>query len=192
MKEANIMKKSFCFTLAVIIAITAILFVGCSSNSSDKTVTEESTDTIETEEETTVEETTEEPTTESTDTQKDIIETGVWVKYSPQASLFETFEFSDGIIERKQYSYENGSVEEHDPEFNNTFMTYEVDDDTLTLADDSNKEWVWSFTDDADILERTYEESVGTDTFTVTEKMYHYDSLPSYKTVKKDSQKRGQ
>ena len=41
-------------------------------------------------------------------------------------------------------------------------------------------------------LERTYQDTLGgTDTYTVTEKMYHHASFPSYETVKEQSKKRG-
>lgn len=189
------MKKTLYLFLAILIVSAAVFSFGCSSNDGKASVIYDEEQVDEASEDAEPEAETEEPTTEeeteAPKTSEDIIQTGIWVKYSPQASLFDSYEFSDGIIEHKQYNFENGSVEEQDPEYNYTFMTYKIDGNTLTLVDDSNKEWVWSFSEDEDTLERTYEQEVGTDTFTVTEKMYHYDSLPPYETVKQDSQKRG-
>lgn len=120
------------------------------------------------------------------------LENGLWIKYSPQAALFETYEFSDGVIERKEYSYENGSISEFNSDNTYAFMTYKADDNSVTIRDDKSNEWIWYFSDDGENLERTYQDTLGgTDTYTVTEKMYHHASFPSYETVKEQSKKRG-
>lgn len=119
------------------------------------------------------------------------LENGLWVKYSPQAELFETYVFTDGIIECKEYRYDTGSIEEFNSQNTHAFMTYQVDDDSVTIRDNNGAEWTWYFTDDEDIMERTYQDFVGTDTFTVTEGLYRHDSFPSYETVKEQSRKRG-
>lgn len=126
------------------------------------------------------------------DTSNNRLENGLWIKYSPQAALFETYEFSDGIIERKEYSYENGSITEFNSGNTYAFMTYKADDNSVTIRDEKSNEWIWNFSDDEETLERTYQDTLGgTDTYTVTEKMYHHDSFPSYETVKEQSKKRG-
>ena len=126
------------------------------------------------------------------DTSNSNLENGLWIKYSPQAALFETYEFSDGIIERKEYSYENGSIVEFNADYTYAFMTYKADDNRVTIRDDKSNEWNWDFSDDGETLERTYQDTLGgTDTYTVTEKMYHHDAFPSYETVKEQSKKRG-
>lgn len=128
-----------------------------------------------------------EPPTKS----KNSLESGMWVKYSPQAAIFETYEFSDGIIERKEYSFENGNIEEFNSNSTYKFMTYKADEDGVIIRDDSGKEWTYYFASNKNVLERTYQDTMGTDTFTVTENMYHHDSFPSYATVKEQSQKKG-
>lgn len=126
------------------------------------------------------------------DTTNHRIEDGLWVKYSPQAAIFDTYKFNDGIIEHREYAYETGSVEEYNSEHTHSFMTYTVNDDSVTIRDKNSQEWTYFFTDDENIIERTYEEVMGgVDTFTVTERMYRHDSLPSYETVKEQSKKRG-
>ena len=62
------------------------------------------------------------------------LENGLWIKYSPQAALFETYEFSDGVIERKEYSYENGSISEFNSDNTYAFMTYKADDNSVTTS----------------------------------------------------------
>ena len=126
------------------------------------------------------------------DTPNNRLEDGLWVKYSPQAAIFDTYQFSDGIVEHKEYIYETGAIEEYNSEHTHSFMTYTVNDDSVTIRDKNSQEWTYYFTDDENIIERTYEDVMGgVDTFTVTEKMYHHDSLPSYETVKEQSKKRG-
>lgn len=133
-----------------------------------------------------------EPPTEPQITSKVNLETGLWVKYSPQAAIFDTYKFIDGVIEHKEYVYESGSIEEFNSDHTYSFMTYTVDENSVTIRDNNSKEWTYYFSSDEDTLERTYEEVMGgTDTFTVTEKMYHHESLPSYETVKEQSKKRG-
>ena len=122
---------------------------------------------------------------------EDILNSGIWVKYSPQAPMFETYAFSDGIIEHKEYMFDNGSVREYNSGNTRSFMTYTVDDNGVTIRDDKSREWTYYFTDDEGVLERTYQDTYGNDTFTATEKMYHHDSLPSYETAKEQSNKRG-
>ncbi len=122
---------------------------------------------------------------------KNNIESGMWIKYSPQAAIFETYEFSDGIIERKEYSYESGSITEFNSDYTYAFMTYKIDGDSVTIRDDKSKEWTYNLSEDKTLMERTYQDTMGTDTFTVTERMYHHDSFPSYETVIEQSKKRG-
>ena len=81
---------------------------------------------------------------------------------------------------------------EFNADYTYAFMTYKADDNRVTIRDDKSNEWNWDFSDDGETLERTYQDTLGgTDTYTVTEKMYHHDAFPSYETVKEQSKKRG-
>ena len=186
---------SFILLLSI---LTVFTLSGCSASlqeSTDKTsdaepltevTTEASTAESSTEATPTIESPTENPTTPPTEAPKsreDILENGIWVKYSPQASIFEAYQFSDGIIERKEYIFENGTVEEFNTDHTHAFMTYTLNENSLTIRDDDAREWTWDFTDDDNIMEHRYEDTMGGETYSVVQQIYRYDSLPGYDTA---------
>ena len=72
---------------------------------------------------------------------EDILNSGIWVKYSPQAPMFETYAFSDGIIEHKEYMFDNGSVREYNSGNTRSFMTYTVDDNGNITSEKLYNDW---------------------------------------------------
>lgn len=133
---------------------------------------------------TTVEITTQAPTpppTEAQKTKEDTLKEGMWISYSPQDVVFDAYVFSDdGILEKTGYSLVNGNVQEYKSV---VFQTYRIRGNQILINDKSGKEWTWYFTDDEDTLEYAYQDGLGGETYTVSQKIRHYDSLPDYDTA---------
>ena len=191
------MKKA----LVSVICIAVVLIVaGCQNNSTDsKTVHESVSNVTKEQEQTTVESTTVElttvepttveittqaptpPPTEAQKTKEDTLKEGMWISYSPQDVVFDAYVFSnDGILEKTGYSLVNGNVQEYMPV---VFQTYRVRGNQILINDKNGKEWTWYFTDDEDTLEYAYQDGLGGETYTVSQKIRHYDSLPDYDTA---------
>lgn len=191
------MKKA----LVSVICIAVVLIVaGCQNNSTDsKTVHESVSNVTKEQEQTTVESTTVElttvepttveittqaptpPPTEAQKTKEDTLKEGMWISYSPQDVVFDAYVFSnDGILEKTGYSLVNGNVQEYMPV---VFQTYRIRGNQILINDKSGKEWTWYFTDDEDTLEYAYQDGLGGETYTVSQKIRHYDSLPDYDTA---------
>lgn len=185
----------------IIFALCAIIFMaGCQkvsnvdNNSKNVTVKEPTDNPILTAEpsseeltftgSTTIEPTTEVPTnppTEVPKTKEDTLKEGMWISYSPQDVVFDAYEFSDdGILEKTGYSLVNGNVQEYKSV---VFQTYRVRGNQILINDKNGKEWTWYFTDDEDTLEYAYQDGLGGETYTVSQKIRHYDSLPDYDTA---------
>ena len=191
------MKKA----LVSVICIAVVLIVaGCQNNSTDsKTVHESVSNVTKEQEQTTVESTTVElttvepttveittqaptpPPTEAQKTKEDTLKEGMWISYSPQDVVFDAYVFSDdGILEKTGYSLVNGNVQEYKSV---VFQTYRIRGNQILINDKSGKEWTWYFTDDEDTLEYAYQDGLGGETYTVSQKIRHYDSLPDYDTA---------
>ena len=142
----------------------------------------------------TEEHTTEEPTTEviteAPTTKTDILKDGVWISYSPQALMFDAYQFGDdGILEKTTYVFETGSVEKYSGNDSHAFLTYRVRGNQILIADKKSIEWTWYFTDDADTLEFAYQDVMGGDrdnVITVSKKIRRHQSLPDYSTAKSE------
>lgn len=186
------MKTKLILFAALIICVVS----GCSNatqvNSSETNATDKlsAVENVEvtTEEQTTAIVTTAEPTTdkptEKIQTKEDILENGIWIKYSPQALVLESYDFSDGIIEVKEYNFENGVMAESNLSDADVFMTYEINGNNIVINDNNSREWTWNFTDNKDILEYKYQEYLGPEEGEmITQKIYRHDSLPSYETA---------
>ena len=112
------------------------------------------------------------------------MENGIWIKYSPQALVLESYDFNDGIIEVKEYNFENGVMAESNLSDADVFMTYEINGNNIVINDNNSREWTWNFTDNKDILEYKYQEYLGPEEGEmITQKIYRHDSLPSYETA---------
>ena len=191
------MKKA----LVSVICIAVVLIVaGCQNNSTDsKTVHESVSNVTKEQEQTTVESTTVElttvepttveittqattsPPTEAQKSKEDTLKEGMWISYSPQDVVFDAYVFSDdGILEKTGYSLVNGNVQEYKSV---VFQTYRIRGNQILINDKSGKEWTWYFTDDEDTLEYAYQDGLGGETYTVSQKIRHYDSLPDYDTA---------
>lgn len=122
-----------------------------------------------------------EPQTEVPKTKEDTLKEGMWISYSPQDVVFDAYVFSDdGILEKTGYSLVNGNVQEYKSV---VFQTYRIRGNQILINDKSGKEWTWYFTDDEDTLEYAYQDGLGGETYTVSQKIRHYDSLPDYDTA---------
>lgn len=187
--------------IAVAVCITILaLTAGCQNDKTDsktedvsvtdqtkateQTTMEPTTVASTTVEPTTVEPTTEtpsEPPTEAPKTKEDTLKEGMWISYSPQDVVFDAYVFSDdGILEKTGYSLVNGNVQEYKSV---VFQTYRVRGNQILINDKNGKEWTWYFTDDGDTLEYAYQDGLGGETYTVSQKIRHYDSLPDYDTA---------
>ena len=188
-----IRKRIIAFAVCItILALTA----GCQNNkiedvsvtdqtkATEQTTVESTTVELTTVEPTTVEITTQAPTpppTEAPKTKEDTLKEGMWISYSPQDVVFDAYVFSDdGILEKTGYSLVNGNVQEYMPV---VFQTYRIRGNQILINDKSGKEWTWYFTDDEDTLEYAYQDGLGGETYTVSQKIRHYDSLPDYDTA---------
>ena len=202
-KKAKIKKNRIELKKALVsvICIAVVLIVaGCQNNSTDsKTVHESVSNVTKEQEQTTVESTTVElttvepttveittqaptpPPTEAQKTKEDTLKEGMWISYSPQDVVFDAYVFSDdGILEKTGYSLVNGNVQEYMPV---VFQTYRIRGNQILINDKSGKEWTWYFTDDEDTLEYAYQDGLGGETYAVSQKIRHYDSLPDYDTA---------
>lgn len=203
MKKDKRIVVIFKTTLVIIVAAVIIALCGCDDQSKlkedlstiaeeTKGITDATEDVKSTFESTVIAIQTEvatQPPTEAPKTRASVLESGLWIKYSPQAPIFEAYEFNDGIIERKEYLYENGSVEEYNSDHTYAFMTYEVNGDNIEIHDNNGREWTWHFTDDDDILEFSYEDTMGGETYFVKQLIRHHDSVPNYDTAMNESKK---
>lgn len=140
---------------------------------------------------TTIDSTTEVPTNSPTEAQKtkeEILKEGMWISYSPQDVVFDTYVFSDdGILEKTGYSLTNGNVQEYMPV---VFQTYRIRGNQILITDKNGNEWTWYFTDDENILDYSYTDSMGGETYTVSQKIRHHDSLPDYDTAMSERKKK--
>ena len=177
---------------AIILALTA----GCQNNktedvsvtdqtkATEQTTVEPTTVELTTVEPTTVEITTQAPTpppTKAKKTKEDTLKEGMWISYSPQDVVFDAYVFSDdGILEKTGYSLVNGNVQEYKSV---VFQTYRVRGNQILINDKNGNEWTWYFTDDEDTLEFAYKDTMGGQTFEVSQKIRHHDSLPDYDTA---------
>ena len=154
------------------------------TKATEQTTVESTTVELTTVEPTTVEITTQVPTpppTEVPKTKEDTLKEGMWISYSPQDVVFDAYVFSDdGILEKTGYSLVNGNVQEYKSV---VFQTYRVRGNQILINDKNGKEWTWYFTDDEDTLEYAYQDGLGGETYTVSQKIRHYDSLPDYDTA---------
>ena len=201
MNVKTIISLFLCFAVIVITA-------GCQSNNQTYSTTEnvsvvETTKEPEhtTAEPTTVEPTTVEPTTidpttevptnsptEAQKTKEEILKEGMWISYSPQDVVFDTYVFSDdGILEKTGYSLTNGNVQEYMPV---VFQTYRIRGNQILITDKNGNEWTWYFTDDEDILDYSYTDSMGGEKYTISQKIRHHDSLPDYDTAMSERKKK--
>ena len=191
------------FLASVVCATILALTAGCQNSKTEDTsvsnqtkVTEQTTVEPTTVEPTTVEPTTIEPTTEAPTeppteapkTKADTLKGGMWISYSPQDVVFDAYVFSDdGILEKTGYSLTNGNVQEYMPV---VFQTYRVRGNQILITDKNGNEWTWYFTDDENILDYSYTDSMGGETYTVSQKIRHHDSLPDYDTAMSERKKK--
>ena len=187
--------------IAVAVCITILaLTAGCQNDKTDsktedvsvtdqtkateQTTVEPTTVELTTVEPTTVEITTQAPTpppTKAKKTKEDTLKEGMWISYSPQDVVFDAYVFSDdGILEKTGYSLVNGNVQEYKSV---VFQTYRVRGNQILINDKNGNEWTWYFTDDEDTLEFAYKDTMGGQTFEVSQKIRHHDSLPDYGTA---------
>lgn len=149
----------------------------------------EATEIISTEYPTT-EESTVEVITEAPTTKTDQIKEGVWISYSPQALMFDAYQFGDdGILEKTAYVFETGSVEKYSGNDSHAFLTYRVRGNQILITDKKSIERTWYFTDDADTLEFANQDVMGGDrdnAITVSQKIRRHQSLPDYSTAKNE------
>lgn len=168
--------------LLAVLLVTFLLFVfaGCSNNK-DETIETKVADTeAVTEAETQVQTKKEtQPPTELLPTKEELLEKGMWILYSPQDMVFETHEFSDGIIINKTYIYIDGVVKRLGT--NDCYMTYEIEDDKIVILTETGYECVWAFTDNPDIFHYSWQSYTGPeDGPVVTQKIYHHEVVPTY------------
>lgn len=201
MNVKTIISLFLCFAVIVITA-------GCQSNNQTYSTTENVSvvETTKEPEHTTAEPTTAEPTTvepttidpttevptnsptEAQKTKEEILKEGMWISYSPQDVVFDTYVFSDdGILEKTGYSLTNGNVQEYMPV---VFQTYRIRGNQILITDKNGNEWTWYFTDDENILDYSYTDSMGGETYTVSQKIRHHDSLPDYDTAMSERKKK--
>lgn len=154
------------------------------TNVNEQTTIESTTLELTTVEPTTVEIATQAPTyppTEAPKTKEDILKEGMWISYSPQDVVFDAYVFSDdGILEKTGYSLVNGNVQEY---MSVVFQTYRIRGNQILINDKNGHEWTWYFTDNEDTLEYAYQDGLGGETYTVSQKIRHHDSLPDYDTA---------
>ena len=154
------------------------------TKATEPTTVELTTVELTTLEPTTVEITTEAPTplpTEVPKTKEDTLKEGMWISYSPQDVVFDAYVFSDdGILEKTGYSLVNGNVQEYKSV---VFQTYRIRGNQILINDKNGNEWTWYFTDDEDTLEFAYKDTMGGQTFEVSQKIRHHNSLPDYGTA---------
>ncbi len=123
---------------------------------------------------------------ELTKDNKDILETGVWVCYSPQDTVFDMYDFSDGIVVDKSYRYADGIVEKHG--ISDIYMTYEIQGDKIVILDEYGYERIWKFTDNPDIVTYSWQDYYGPEPGpVVTQKVFHHDTLPTYQQAVEES-----
>ncbi len=189
--------------VCTVTGLALFLFSSCinsQSNNAMNTNTEESSQNsliIETTEMLPTEEpTTEEPTTEviteAPTTKEETLTQGVWIKYSPQALMYESYKFgNDGIVEKTDYIAENGTVKEYTLTNSHAFLTYFIRGNQILINDKGAREWTWYFTDDINTLEFVYKDGAGdpSDTKNVSQYIYRHDSNPDYQTMMNERKK---
>ncbi|MBQ8538467.1 MAG: hypothetical protein IJ433_02325 [Ruminococcus sp.] len=117
----------------------------------------------------------------------DMLETGVWVCYSPQDVVFDAYEFSDGIVVDKSYKYVDGVVSETG--IIDTYMTYEIQGDKIVILDEYGYEREWSFTDDPSVITYSWQDYLGPEPGpVVTQKIYHHKTIPTYDEAVKEKE----
>ena len=87
---------------------------------------------------------------------------------------------NEGIVEKTGYALVNNNVQEYKSV---VFQTYRIRGNQILINDKNGKEWTWYFTDDEDTLEYAYQDGLGGETYTVSQKIRHHDSLPDYDTA---------
>ena len=165
---------------------------GLEHNTEEPTTVEPTTVEPTTVEPTTIAPTTEAPTeppTKAPKTKEDTLKEGMWISYSPQDVVFDAYVFSDdGILEKTGYSLVSGSVQEY---MSVVFQTYRVRGNQILITDKNGNEWTWYFTDDEDTLEYVYQDGLGGETYTVSQKIRHHNSLPDYDTAMNEWKTKG-
>lgn len=112
------------------------------------------------------------------------LKNGVWIQYSPQAMLFDAYVFTDDeTVEKTRYSFENGDVTEYSDGDTYALYTYRLRGNQVLLTDENNREWTWYFTDDDDTVEFAYQDTMGGETHTISQKIRRHPSLPDYETA---------
>lgn len=116
-----------------------------------------------------------------------ILETGVWIRYSPQDVVFDVYEFNDGIVVNESYSYSDGIVKKY---MDNVYMTYEIKGNDIIITQDSSYSLIYNFTDDSDVLWYSWESFAGPYESgpIVTQKIYHRESIPTYDEAVKEKE----
>ena len=140
------------------------------------------------------------PTTKATDyvsyptwdeRKKEQLQSGIWIQYSPQAMLYEAYVFGDdGTAEKTKYVFERGTVEEFSGADSHVSIQYRLRGNQVLLTDEKSQQWTWYFTDDDDTLEFAYQDIVGGETYTISQKIRRHQSLPDYETAMNERKKR--
>lgn len=140
------------------------------------------------------------PTTKATDyvsyptwdeRKKEQLQSGIWIQYSPQAMLYEAYVFGDdGTAEKTKYVFERGTVEEFSGADSHVSIQYRLRGNQVLLTDEKSHQWTWYFTDDDDTLEFAYQDIMGGETYTISQKIRRHQSLPDYETAMNERKKR--
>lgn len=170
----------------LLLVVLVIVFASCKNNKEETKETNTVNTEVVTETETQVQTEKETQTpTEPPLTNKDILETGMWVVYSPQDTVFNVYEFSDGIVMEKSYSYSEETVKNY---MDDVYMTYEIQGNKIVILDEYGYAREWSFTDDPSVIMYSWQEYFGPEPGpVVTQKVFHHDTLPTYQQAVEES-----
>lgn len=119
------------------------------------------------------------PSSKKSSSLSDVLQSGYWIRYSPQYSGFDAFTFSENAVNRIQYSYENGVVT---PSGNDHKDTYSINNNTITINDIyGSSEWEYNNGEMIYSWQDTLPD--GSNTFYYDQIIFHHDDIPDYETA---------
>ena len=196
------MKRILVLFLVLVLSISLFACADKESEEIETVVAQvETTQEVTTEAETTVAPTTVAPTTKAPATEaptekparssrsnKQILESGIWILYSSQDVVFDVYKFSNGVGECTSYMYANDQVVKNSD--GATYVDYEINGGQVRILESTaSYTTIWKFTGNSEYMTYSWQSYMGPeDGPIVTQKVYHRYELPSYEEAVKEKE----
>ncbi len=109
---------------------------------------------------------------------RNVLKSGYWIRYSPQAMVFDAYSFIDNEVTKDSYSFENGVFNL----YKRYRDVYSVDGNTVTISDVyGTTDWVYNT--DSEMIASWQDITPDGNTFSYDQIIFHHDELPDYETA---------